>query len=211
MTYSIIAYDPEEEMIGSAVASKWTGVGGCVQFFRPGVGFINIQNHSYAQVAYRILDKMEEGCTLDKSLLKALEIDNVKERRQCILADLEGNFHVYSGENCTGIHHQKIGKNCAAAGNTLVSENVIDAMIEAYENSSSDRIVERLIQALEAGQEAGGDERGQEAASIKAYKTSYPIQRFYPVDLRVDSHDNPLEKLRHLYRTFGDNDRRFIM
>ncbi len=210
MTFSIIAFDPDEQMIGSAVASKWTGVGGCTQFFRPDVGFVNMQNHSYAQVAYRILDNIEQGMPLTEALESGLSTDKVREQRQCILADLEGNFHVYSGSGCTGTFHQKIGKNCAAAGNTLASESVIEAMIDAYENSSSDKIVERLIEALEAGQKIGGDTRGQEAAAIKAYKLSYPVQRFYPIDLRADSHDRPLEELRRLYNIFGHNERRIL-
>ena len=210
MTFSIIGFDPDEKMIGSAVASKWTGVGGCVQFFKPGVGLVNFQNHSYAQVAHRILDGMEEGVPLAEAVEMALSTDDAREHRQCNLADLNGNFYVYSGKNCTNLHYQKIGKNCAAAGNTLVSANVVENMIQAFEKGHDHSFVERLIAALEAGQEAGGDSRGQEAASVKAYKLTYPIQRFYPVDLRVDSEDEPLKKLRFLYETFSKGDRRYM-
>ena len=78
MTFSILAFDRKQELIGSAVASKWTGVGGCTQFFRPGTGLVTIQNCSYAQVAYRILDNMECGETLPDSLEKALaDIDSI--------------------------------------------------------------------------------------------------------------------------------------
>lgn len=210
MTFSMIAYDPEEEIIASAVASKWTGVGGCVQYFRPHVGFVNMQNHSYAQVAYRILDMMGEDISLENSVHWALATDNAKNSRQCILANLKGEFYTYSGDDCSEIFHQKIGKHCAAAGNTLASKDVIEEMVRAYEESSSNKIVERLIQAMEAGEKAGGDTRGKEAASIKAYKTTYPVQRFYPIDLRVDSDPEPLQKLRHLYKVFGDHERRIV-
>lgn len=208
MTFSIIAYDREQELIGSAVASKWTGVGGCTQFFRPGVGLVNMQNCSYAQVAYRILDNMEHGLNLPESLAKALAEDNAREKRQCLLADLNGNFHAASGMNCNGIFLHKISENCAAAGNTLTAPAVIDTMIDAYESSASGVMTERLLEALEAGQAAGGDLRGQEAAAVKVYKTTYPVQRFYPIDLRADSHDTPLAELRRLYTIFGENDRR---
>lgn len=208
MTFSILAFDREQALIGSAVASKWTGVGGCTQFFRPGTGLVNIQNHSYAQVAYRVLDNIEAGMDLPASLEQALSTDSAREKRQCILADLHGRFHAASGTDCNGIFHHKISDNCAAAGNTLANTDVIDAMIDAYESSASNVMTERLLEALEAGQAAGGDIRGQEAAAVKVYKTTYPVQRFYPIDLRADSHDAPLEELRRLYAIFGENDRR---
>ena len=212
MTFSIIGIDPDDKMIGSAVASKWTGVGGCVQFFRHGVGFVNMQNHSHAQVAHRILDKIEGGEDTEQAIEIALETDATKAARQCIVKSLHSNkFAVYSGAQCTGTFAHKIGKNCAAAGNTIASKAVIDAMIDAYENSANAPITEKLLLALEAGQAAGGDTRGQEAAAIKAYEYTYPQQRFYPIDLRVDHHDTPLVELRKLYDIFGENERRFVV
>lgn len=209
MTFSIIGYDPDAQMIGSAVASKWTGVGSCVQFFQPHVGLVNMQNHSYAQVAFRVLKNMETGDTLENCLEHALTIDTAREKRQFILADLEGNFLTYSGDGCNGIYHTVIGEHCAAAGNTIAGKDVITAMQHAFENSKGENLTERLVRALEAGQDAGGDIRGQEAAAIRVFQTSYPLQRFYPVDLRVDSHDEPLAELRRLLDVFAAHERRF--
>lgn len=212
MTFSILAVDTENNLIGSAVASKWTGVGGCVPYFKPGIGLVNVQNHSDARVAYNILDEIEKDSrSLENCMVKALEADSAHTQRQCILLSLENtNFHVYSGSACTGIHHHKIGKQCAAAGNTLATPKVIDAMVNAFEDSINEPIAERLIRALEAGQDEGGDVRGQEAAAIKVYKATYPDQRFFPVDLRIDHHEKPLEALRYLYEAFLENERRII-
>lgn len=209
MTFSIIGYDPDAQMIGSAVASKWTGVGSCVQFFQPHVGLVNMQNHSYAQIAFRVLKNMETGETLETSLENALLLDTAGQKRQFILADLEGNFLTYSGDGCNGIYHEETGRNCAAAGNTIAGKDVITAMVTAFEQSRGENLTERLVLALEAGQAAGGDTRGQEAAAIRVFQTSYPQQRFYPVDLRVDSHDEPLIELRRLLDVFAAHERRF--
>ena len=148
MTFSILAFDREQALIGSAVASKWTGVGGCTQFFRPGTGLVNIQNHSYAQVAYRILDNIEAGLDLAACLEQALSDDSAREKRQCLLADLHGNFHAASGADCSGIFRHKVSAHCAAAGNTLADPAVIDAMIDAYESADSDVMTERLPRCL---------------------------------------------------------------
>ncbi|MDP7142842.1 MAG: DUF1028 domain-containing protein [Alphaproteobacteria bacterium] len=212
MTFSIVAFDPDLNMIGSAVASKWTAVGGCVSYFRPGVGIVHIQNHAYAQVAFRILDHLEQNPLMDlsQSVDVALQMDRAKEKRQIAIATIDQRLYVHTGAECTELYHQKIGKNCAVAGNTLVDKDVIDAMTDAFETSTDFPFTERLIRALEAGQDRGGDARGEEAAAVKAYRFSYPIQRSYPLDLRVDNHEKPLEELRRLYTIFGDNERRFI-
>lgn len=210
MTFSIIGIDPENEMIGSAVASRWTGIGGCVQFFRPEVGFVNIQNTPYAQVAHRVLDLMESDDDIEHCVSSALGIDTAAKLRQFVVCSLKTHeFHVHSGTGCEDIFTHKVGKHCAAAGNSLADKAVIRDMVKAFENSQDLPLAERLLLALEAGQAEGGDSRGQEAASIQAYQFSYPMQRFYPVDLRVDSHKKPLQELRRLYEVFKEHDRRY--
>ena len=211
MTFSIIAIDTDNQMIGSAVASRWTGVGACVPYFRPGVGLVHIQNHSYARLAHSMLDEMESHDNIVVCLNKALEDDTAKQKRQCVIASLKNyEFHAYSGAECNGITHHIIGNNCAAAGNTLATENVIKAMVDSMETNNQLSLAERLINALEAGQAEGGDIRGQEAVSLQVYKFSYPVQRFYPIDLRVDHHETPLKEIRHLYDVFNSNERRII-
>lgn len=206
MTFSIIGFDPEKQMIGSAVASKWTGVGACVPFFEVGVGFVHMQNHAYALAANKILDQMSSSTHLETCVKEGLRHDEVASKRQCILANLEGDMHVHTGVDCHRIHHQRIGTHCAAAGNMLARKEVVDAMITAFEESSDQLLAERLILALEAGQAEGGDRRGIEAASVRVHKTSYPVQKFFPVDLRVDYHAEPLQALRYLYEVFTRNE-----
>ena len=208
MTFSLIGFDPDIEMIGTAVSSKWTGVGGTVQYFRHHVGLVNIQNCSYAKTAYDILDGLEAGQDVAEATERAMALDKKAVIRQAIVCDLKGNMHVYAGEKCSRPYIQKIGENCAAAGNTLASTKVVDAMLSAFEEDQTLSLTHRILKALEAGQEAGGDKRGQEAAAIKSYKLEYPVQRFWPIDLRVDSHDRPLEELRRLFDIFDANERR---
>lgn len=198
-------------MIGSAVASKWTAVGACVPFFRPHVGMVNIQNHSYAQIAYRILDEMETGIALKDCVDKALETDVVKDSRQCLAVSLKDkSLYAYSGRGCNGVVFQKVGKSCVAAGNSLACPAVIEAMITAFDNGQEDDLARRLIAALKAGQDQGGDSRGQEAAAVKVFNYSYPLQRYYPIDLRIDHHDNAIFELEALYDIYLQNERRIF-
>lgn len=207
MTFSILAFDPEHNIIGGAVASRWTGVGGCVQFFHPKVGLVHMQNQSHPGVAYEILEHMQ-NTDVTGSIEKALNNDPHRESRQCLAVSFTGDIYAVSGENCHGSVHQRIGVHCAAAGNTLMSENVVDAMIESFEQTADDlSFADRLLTALDAGQEAGGDVRGQEAAALSVYEYAYPAQEFHPIDLRVDFHDTPIKKLKRVYASFNSIER----
>lgn len=212
MTFSIVAFDVDNRLIGSAVVSRWTGVGGCVPYFRPGVGIVHVQNCACAQVGHNVLAEMEiDDNSLERCLCEALNNDPSGDQRQCIVASIKNlSLHVYTGTACAGITHHKLGRNCAAAGNALANEDVIEAMVEAFESNADTDMAERLITALEAGQAEGGDMRGEEAAALKVYKLRYPVQRFHPVDLRVDHHTEPLKELRYLYEVFSNKERRFI-
>lgn len=211
MTFSIIALDPETNEIGSAVASKWTAVGGCVPFFRAGVGMVHIQNHSCPTLAHNILDGLQAGADPETALDQALRKDPQKARRQCLIGDLNsGKTYAYSGADCTGIFLHKNTPDCAVAGNTLADIAVAQHIIDAFQSSAHKPLAERLMLALEAGQKQGGDARGQEAAALCVYHAAYPAQKDYPIDLRVDHDDQPLVKLRELYETFKAMDRTII-
>jgi uncharacterized Ntn-hydrolase superfamily protein len=211
MTFSIIGIDYEHKMIGGAVASKWTSVGSCVPYFRPGVGLVHVQNHSCAQVAHRILDEMAKGQPLEVCMKHALVHDTAKEKRQCLaVSQKTGELYVTSPKACSDISHQKIGKFCVVAGNTITSKNVVENMVTTFDENREKLLSERLLLSLEAGQAAGGDARGQEAASLRVFKFDYPEQRFFPIDLRVDSHDAPLDELRRLHQVWHKGERRVI-
>ena len=198
MTFSLIAFDPETKTTGSAIASKWPSVGACVPYYRPGAGLIHSQNHSFAPLAEACLENLSNGMTPQESMEAALAQDAAATRRQCIICDTSGNFHLYSGADCTPPFTHMAGQNCAAAGNTLAGEDVVRVMIAAYEAGGTKPMAERLLDALDAAQDAGGDRRGQEAAAVKIYIPDYPHHSHYPVDIRVDDHTEPFIELGRL-------------
>lgn len=212
MTFSIIGLDPVRGLIGSAVASKWTSVGGCVPFFRPGVGVLHIQGCAYARTAENIWHAMtEDGMDPAAAMAEALARDTGATHRQVMVMDLAGRRAAATGSDCVGhaVHH--LGENCVVAGNTLANAAVVPAMQAAFESMSDALLGERLLAALEAGEAAGGDTRGREAAALRIYTFDYPDQRFFPLDIRVDSHDTPLAELRRLYDVFLEIDRHVIV
>lgn len=212
MTLSIIGFDAKRGLIGSAVASKWTSVGGCVPFFRPGVGVLHVQGCAYARTAETVWEKMTaESLSLQAAVDVALALDTGRGHRQIIAADMSGDMYAVTGAECLPATAHIVGKDCVLAGNTLANPDVIPAMQEAFEALPEALLGERLLAALEAGQAAGGDARGQEAAALRIYTHDYPDQSFFPLDIRVDSHDAPLSELRRLYDVFLQIDRQVIV
>ena len=91
------------------------------------------------------------------------------------------------------------GLYCAAQGNMLLGQSTVEAMIDWF-TSHEGRLADRLVDALRAGERAGGDKRGRQSSALLVVRPS--VRPATPhnslVDLRVDSHPNPCERLRSL-------------
>jgi uncharacterized Ntn-hydrolase superfamily protein len=91
------------------------------------------------------------------------------------------------------------GGNVAAAGNMLANPDVINAMVDSFTKNSDKELADRLILALEAGVEAGGEAGPvHSAAVLVATNVTWPS-----TNLRVDWDENPIAKLRELYKVWA--------
>lgn len=200
MTFSIIGFDPETDELGIAVQSKFIGVGSVVPWAAAGVGAVATQ--SFANPAYGPdgLKLMKEGKTAQETLDSLVENDEGRAFRQIGIMDANGNAATFTGKACYDWAGGRIGTNCVAQGNILVSEATVDALIDTFENSSG-LLAERLLAALDAGQAAGGDSRGKQAAAIYVVKEKggYLKANDRLIDLRVDEHPDPIKELIRIY------------
>ena len=201
MTFSIIGYDPETEELGIAVQSKFLGVGAVVPWAKAGVGAVATQ--SYANPAYGPdgLALMEQGKTAEEALKTLVEADEGRSLRQAGMMDAKGGAATYTGEDCYDWAGGRIGENCVAQGNILVSGATVDAMVDTFEQTEGD-LADRLLVALDAGQDAGGDKRGMQSAAIYVVKEKggYLEANDRYVDLRVDEHPDPIKELIRIYK-----------
>lgn len=201
MTFSIIGYDPETEELGIAVQSKFLGVGAVVPWAKAGVGAVATQ--SYANPAYGPdgLALMEQGKTAEETLKTLVEADEGRSLRQAGMMDAKGGAATYTGEDCYDWAGGRIGENCVAQGNILVSGATVDAMVDTFEQTEGD-LADRLLVALDAGQGAGGDKRGMQSAAIYVVKEKggYLEANDRYVDLRVDEHPDPIKELIRIYK-----------
>jgi uncharacterized Ntn-hydrolase superfamily protein len=205
-TFSILGYDPDTGEVGGAVQSRVFCVGNGVLWAEADVGAVATQ--SMADIGYgpEALALLKKGVAPEDVVKQVWDADPdpqpkswSKEGRQLAVINMKGEAAAYTGPKDAPWAGHKIGKNCTAQGNILAGEEVVNKMVEGFENAEG-HLSRRLLAALEGGQEAGGDKRGmQSAAMIIVKKNGGPWLRNDTVlHLQVDDNEEPIKELRRL-------------
>ena len=202
-TFSIVGFDPETEELGVAVQSKFLAAGAIVPYIKAGVGAIATQalaNPAYGPDGIELLEK---GHSPSEVIEILTEEDDGSRHRQLGIVDIKGQSANYTGDECLDWAGGLTGDNFAVQGNILVNKETVEAMAKTFEDTDG-RLADRLLKALKSGQSAGGDSRGQQAAALLVYKENggYGGLTDKYIDLRVDDHPEPIEKLAELLDLF---------
>lgn len=204
MTFSIVARSDHEPdglpAWGVAVASKFLAVGNAVPAAVAGVGALATQ--ADANVAWKGLglSLLDEGATAEVALTRLLEDDDRPEHRQIGIVDVDGAAASHTGQQCLPWAGDVIGEGVAIQGNVLTGPEVLDAMLQAWNDSEGSPLTRRLLAALAAGDSAGGDRRGRQSAALLVVRdgAGYGGADDVAADLRVDDHPEPLLELGRL-------------
>lgn len=199
-TYSIVACDLAAGHWGVAVQSKFLAVGSVVPWAEPGAGAVATQSYANPRYGPEGLALLRQGRSAQEVVDGLTAADDGRSQRQVGVVDARGGAATFTGEDCHDWAGGRTGDGFAAQGNILVSAATVDALAEAFEESSGP-LAERLLVALGAAQAAGGDKRGQQSASLLVVERGggYAGLSDTLVDLRVDDHELPIEELQRLY------------
>ena len=199
MTFSIVAYSPQEQAWGVGVASKFLASASVVIWARAGVGAVATQALAKVSFGPRALDLMAGGLSAEEALAKLLASDEDAEDRQVGIVDAQGCVVAHTGLECFEYAGHVAGENFTCQGNILTGRNVLDAMVSAYREAEGE-LADRLVAALLAGDRTGGDRRGRQSAGVLVVKTDggYGGDNDRYIDLRVDDHDDPVARLGEL-------------
>jgi uncharacterized Ntn-hydrolase superfamily protein len=176
-------------------------VGGTVSYSRVGVGVINTQHQAHLAIGTKVLDRMDDGQPPHKALEEVLDDDAEADIHQFLLIDVKGRKGAWTGSDCTPARRHRFGMNCVAAGNYLATEDVVEVMVDIFEQSKEGNLELRLLHALLAGADAGGDKRGHKAAAISVLPGPN-VDEAINLDLRVDDRDDPFSEIVRLHRQF---------
>jgi uncharacterized Ntn-hydrolase superfamily protein len=200
-TFSLVARDPDTGHLAVAGTSNGFAYGSIVPHIEAGVGAIATQaavNLNYA--AEGMLELRERRSAPDTMVHLLKDDPDPNGKYQLIILDNEGNTACHTGQSTYDYKGHISKKNLALAGNTLVGEETLNAIVSSFESSDSPFAL-RVIKALQAGHEAGGDIRGSKSAAIKIVRGER-TDKFWEgvlLDLRTDDNENPLVKLENLY------------
>jgi len=196
-TFSIVAFDPEAEEWGIAVASREVAVGAFVPWLEAGAGAVATQALISPAFGLEGLAMMQAGVPAEQTLAALLEADgDDASQRQVALIDAEGRVAVFSGEQIGSVSGSREGPHYSVQGNTLASEEVLTEMERTFLETEGPLAL-RLLAALEAGDNAGGDRRGRQSAVLRVARANGGIrgQTDRLVDLRIDNHPDATQEL----------------
>lgn len=199
MTYSIVARDPDTGALGVGLQSHFLAAGSVATFAEAGVGAIASQAFASRQYGPLGLDLLRSGLGAEEVLEALLRLDPRREVRQVGIVDATGASAAWTGHRCVVEAGHRLDKGLSAQGNMLASDQVWEAMAEAYSSTAGD-FPARLLAALDAAETAGGDARGRQSAHlyiVAGERTPQPWNGVH-YDLRVDDHPEPLAELRRL-------------
>lgn len=198
MTFSIAARCAETGQLGIAISSSSIAVGARCPWLQAGVGAVSSQNITLPALGPQILDQLEKGKQPQQAIDDVLSSQGYSQYRQVTAINADGTTAFFSGSKALGTYHAVAGKDCVVAGNMLAGKEVIEAMVEAFEQSSG-QLPERLIIAMQAGVAAGGEAGPVHSAAVKVVgDLVWPI-----VDLRVDwAEEDPIGELASLWHSY---------
>lgn len=205
-TFSIVAFDPDAEEWGVAVASKFLAVGSVVPWAYAPAGAVATQALANPTYGPRGLELLALGRSAQETMDELVASDDGAEHRQAGIVDSKGGTATYSGESCFEWAGGVTGDHFAIQGNILTGPEVVEAMRDAFVDANG-ALAERLLEALLAGDRSGGDSRGRQSAAILVAREEggYLGMTDQVIDLRVDDHPDPvpeLQRLRTIHRLY---------
>lgn len=200
-TYTLIARDEKTGRICIAGGTNWFCYGRWVPHIKAGVGAVATQaetNMEYPEICFELLsDGLDVKTVMEKTLIREPDEGGIY---QFTIMDKEGNTQAYTGKHNHVYAGSIAEKNVVVAGNTLVDEKTLEAVVK-YFRESKEEFGLKVIRSLQAGQIAGGDIRGMKSSAFKMVGTISSGKDWQDLlfDLRVDESKDPLKELERIY------------
>ncbi|MGZ4243409.1 MAG: DUF1028 domain-containing protein [Solirubrobacteraceae bacterium] len=198
MTFSLLGRCGRTGRLGMVVSSSSPAVAARCAWARSAVGVAASQNVTDPRLGPALLDALERVGDPQAALDEVVSVAPGIEHRQLLVLDASGAGAAYSGSRTLGTHGHRIGDGCAAGGNLLSAEDVLDAMTETFMGAADRDLGDRLITVLSAALDAGGEAGPVHSAGLLMIgDVAWPV-----ADLRVDWHDEPVAELERVWQVY---------
>jgi len=212
-TYSILAYDKAEGVMGIGVQSHFFSVGSAVPWVEAGTGAVATQAMVNIQFGPDGLECLGEGSDAEETLAYLLAGDEGRESRQAAVCDTAGNIAAHTGKNCIPEADHLIRGSYSVQANMMLRNTVCGKMAAAFERAEG-ILAEKILISLFTAENEGGDIRGRQSAAIKIVRIekSGRVNQDNVLCLRVEDHPAPLTEMQRLlslhraYRLLDEGD-----
>ncbi|MFU1477896.1 DUF1028 domain-containing protein [Roseovarius sp. C7] len=196
MTFSLAGRDPETGDIGFAVATSSVCVGARVGAVSEGVVVLSQARTDprLHQVGLRV---WEQSASAETTFAAMQDAATALHWRQLGVLPATGAALHHTGASCLGACGGVTGADALALGNFLGSEDVLPAMITAFE-AATGHLSERLLAGMLAGEAAGSERDPLQSASVVVLGAD----AIKDVDLRIDDSRDPLSDLNRLLQAW---------
>ncbi|MCD6405623.1 MAG: DUF1028 domain-containing protein [Planctomycetes bacterium] len=189
---SIVAADLKEGFFGVAVASSSLAVGKTVPFTGAFAGAIAVQGYTSPYFGIAGMKRLRDGLSADAVLEEIMAGDPIRESRQILLIDVGGQTATFTGSQLFDYAGSLAGHHYIIGGCGLAGLEVLRAAAGAYESCKGD-FAEKLVAAVTAAQDESNRAPFESAALRISRDEPFPY-----IDLRVDSHNEPVGELARL-------------
>lgn len=189
---SICAADLKAGEFGVAVASTGLAVGKNVPFSGAFVGAIAVQGYTGPFFGIAGMKLLREGIPATRVLEEILADDPLRDNRQILIIDAAGQTAVFSGIALPPFSGARQGEGYVVGGCGLPGQGLLDAAAKAFDGAEGD-LLARLFESLSAMSGAMRETAFSSAAIRISKNDPFPY-----IDLRVDSHHDPIAQLGRL-------------
>jgi uncharacterized Ntn-hydrolase superfamily protein len=198
MTFSLLGRCARTGRLGMVVSSSSPAVAARCAHARPAVGVAASQNVTDPRLGPAALDALARDGDARRALDTVVAAAPHAEYRQLMVLGRAGPPAAFTGAAALGRHGHRLGTDCAAAGNLLSDEAVLDAMVARFGELADADLGDRLVAALAAGEAAGGESGDVRSAGLLMIgDVEWPV-----ADLRVDWADAPVGALEALWAVY---------
>jgi uncharacterized Ntn-hydrolase superfamily protein len=165
----------------------------------PRIGAVLTQHRTDPRLGPRGLALLRSGCTAEETVAALVASTPDHKWRQLAAIDAAGRTAHFHGARVKPEFNAAHARDVVAIGNILSSDQVPQAMADAFAADPALPLAERLLRGLEAGEAAGGEHGDVRSSSLLVYGD----HDFALVDLRVDGDAAPIPRLRLLWEEYA--------
>jgi uncharacterized Ntn-hydrolase superfamily protein len=180
-TWSVVGVDPETGEVGVAVASCVGFEVTVVPVLVPGVGAGASQADISAPSGDSMAEALAAGSSAEEVIDAVVASDAAPETRQFGVVVLDDGGAGWTGSDTLDVALDRRSEDgtVAVQGNILVSQDVVDAAIAAFEDTEG-VLADRVLAGLVAGADQGGDSRcADQTATAAALLVARPDDEIY--------------------------------